>query len=205
MPWVRLIRHAESAANAGLASSDPASIPLTEHGHAQAEALCRSIDFTPALIVVSPFLRALQTAHPALRRFPSIPVETWQVGEFTYLSPARCQGTSPGERRPWVEAYWRDADPHAAGGDDAESFAAFIGRARSALNRLAALPDGPVLMFGHGQFMQAMRWLIDEPPAVVDSRSMRRFREYDLAHELDNCGGFDCRHDEKGWRLSVCE
>lgn len=35
-----LVRHGESLANAGLPTSDPTTIPLTQRGHEQAEA-CR--------------------------------------------------------------------------------------------------------------------------------------------------------------------
>lgn len=40
---VRLIRHAQSAANAGLATTAPDSIPLTELGHTQAQILADQI------------------------------------------------------------------------------------------------------------------------------------------------------------------
>jgi len=43
MKLVRLIRHAESSANAGLATAAPDSIPLTENGLHQARELAESI------------------------------------------------------------------------------------------------------------------------------------------------------------------
>lgn len=90
MLTVTWIRHGESAANAGGASSDPALIALTERGKAQAQAIAQSFEAAPELIVMSPFIRAQDTAAPTLRKFPGVPVEVWPVEEFTYLSPANC-------------------------------------------------------------------------------------------------------------------
>jgi broad specificity phosphatase PhoE len=87
---ILLIRHAESAANAGLATVSPDSIPLTEKGIEQARLLANFLADAPALIVVSPFLRARQTAAPLIERFLNAEVENWEVQEFTYLSKTRC-------------------------------------------------------------------------------------------------------------------
>lgn len=102
MLTVRFIRHAESAANAGAATSDPASIPLTPRGHDQALAGSDSFSAAPDLIICSPFLRVQQTAAPTCVRFTAAPVQTWAVQEFTYLAPARCAHTTAEQRRPWV-------------------------------------------------------------------------------------------------------
>lgn len=100
-------RHGESAANAGAANagaatSDPALIPLTELGHEQAQALAATINTMPDLLVVSPFLRAQQTAVPLQQRYPQTQVVSWPVQEFTYLSPAKSAGTTAAQRRPRV-------------------------------------------------------------------------------------------------------
>lgn len=88
------IRHGESIANAGAATTDPLSIGLTEAGHSQASEFARSWLEPPALFVISPAARAYETAVPVLQRFPRVPVERWPVEEFTYLSPRRCAGTA---------------------------------------------------------------------------------------------------------------
>ncbi|MGF6329343.1 broad specificity phosphatase PhoE [Pseudomonas sp. BS3782 TE3695] len=54
MKLIRLIRHAESAANTGLATTEPDSIPLTENGQIQARALEDSVMSPPDLIISSP-------------------------------------------------------------------------------------------------------------------------------------------------------
>lgn len=102
---VRLIRHAESAANAGLVTTAPDTIPLTDHGRSQAIALAETISVVPDLIVSSPFERAKATALPTAHRFGHVPVEIWAVEEFTYLSHGRFAGTTQADRKPRADAY----------------------------------------------------------------------------------------------------
>lgn len=201
---VRCIRHGESAANAGRATSDPASIPLTELGEQQSHAISKCVAESPAIVICSPFLRAQQTAAPTLTQFPDVPSDIWPVQEFTYLAPARCEGTSAQQRRPWVHAYWNAYDPTLVDGPGAESFSAFIERVRDALNRLRMLhsaSDTTAALFGHGQFLQAMRWLIQNVDVVIDSGAMRSFRSVDQRSPIHNANGFVATFD--GWSWSV--
>jgi len=186
------IRHGESAANAGAATDDPLRIPLTERGHAQAGQLAHEWnEARPGLIVVSPATRAQQTAAPMCARFPDVPTQTWPVQEFCYLDPVRCAGTTAAQRRAWVEAYWQQADPVHRDGPGAETFAEFMARVQRALQSLATLAartesaghdEGPVLLFGHGQFINAMRWL----QRGADPWDMQAFRRFDLAQPVHN-------------------
>lgn len=134
------IRHGESTANTGLVSTDVASIALSERGEGQARRVAREWPETPSLIVTSPFQRTRQTAAPTIARFPDALVEVWPIEEFTYLHPARWNGTAAADRRPHVERYWTAADPDWCDGEGAESFAGFLRRVEAALARLAALP-----------------------------------------------------------------
>ena len=104
------IRHGESTGNAGVPCHDLATIDLTERGHEQARAVAASWTQAPALIVTSPYTRTRQTAAPTIARFPSVPVEVWPIEEFTYLQPARWNGTRSAERMPHLERYWSEAD-----------------------------------------------------------------------------------------------
>jgi len=201
MITVRFIRHAESAANAGAATTDPAPIPLTPGGHQQAQAISLAFAAAPDLIICSPFLRVRQTAAPTLARFASTPTATWPVEEFTYLAPARCAHTTGEQRKPWVARYWDASDPLAVDGSGAESFASFMGRVAGALDRLAQLPLASVALFGHGQFMQAVRWSIVERPLVIDAAAMGAFRAFDLAHPIANGTHFTAVYDGMDWAL----
>jgi broad specificity phosphatase PhoE len=200
MLTVHFVRHGESAANAGNATSDPALIPLTDRGWDQARAVAESFEQAPSLIVTSPFERAMDTAHPTIQKFPECPVEIWAVEEFTYLSPARCANTTAAERKPWVDAYWGSADPDFEDWPSTESFSHLVSRAKSVLTRLNGM-SGTVVIFGHGQFMQAVRWLVMQSPERIDSRAMRDFRCFDQANTILNCQVVTIGHDGERWSV----
>ncbi len=190
MKHVRLIRHGESSANAGEASLDHASIPLTMKGVEQAHLVARSFNHAPALIVTSPLSRAQTTAMATVAAFPSTPLETWPIHEFTYLEPARCANTTVAQRRDWVKTYWAKSDPVFTDGAGAESFLDFIFRVQSFLGQLAKHPAQDIAVFSHGQFINAVAWLIDRKPLVIDGRAMTDWREYEITNHVPNCGGY---------------
>lgn len=163
------IRHGQSTGNAGVPCTDLSTIELTELGRAQARDVAASWTEPPTLIVTSPYLRTRQTAEPTIDRFPAVSVEAWPIEEFTYLQPARWNGTKSMERMPHILRYWADADPTYCDGEGAESFAALLRRAEAALERLAALPSPSLAyVFSHGQFIQAARAIVTQ--AELDDR-----------------------------------
>lgn len=169
------IRHGESTGNAGLPCHDLATIALTERGQEQARHVAASWAEAPSLIVTSPYTRTQQTAAPTIARFPGVPVETWPIEEFTYLQPARWNGTASAERMAHLERYWSEADPNYCDGEGAESFGTLLRRCETALARLAAMSAGSrVYVFGHGQFIQAARAIVTGPD-LDDRTQMRAF------------------------------
>jgi broad specificity phosphatase PhoE len=201
---VRLIRHGESAANAGEPSLDHTTIPLTPLGIEQSHLVARSFTHAPALIVASPFSRAQATAMATVAAFPATQLETWPIHEFTYLEPARCANTTVAQRRNWVEAYWAKSDPALRDGEGAESFLDFIFRVQSFLDQLAEHPARDVAVFSHGQFINAVAWLIERKPETVDGRAMAEWREYEITNHVPNCRGYLLtRHPaDPGWQIS---
>jgi broad specificity phosphatase PhoE len=204
MKHVRLIRHGESAANAGKASLDHASIPLTPKGIEQARLVAKSFAKAPDLIVASPFSRAQVTAMATVAAFSSVPFETWPIHEFTYLEPARCVNTTVAQRRDWVEEYWSRSDPAFTDGEGAESFLDFISRAQAFLHKLAEHPGDDLAVFSHGQFINAVAWLIERKPQQIDGRAMADWRQYEIANHVPNCSGYQLtKHPgDAGWSLS---
>lgn len=190
MKRVRLIRHGESAANAGQTSRDHESIPLTPRGLQQAITVARSFTETPDLIVVSPFARAQSTAQKTVAVFPTAALETWPIQEFTYLEPARCVDTTVSQRREWVEAYWIRAAPEYSDGEGAESFLHFVARAQAFLERLAEHPATCAAVFSHGQFLNAVAWLLQRRPELLDGHAMSDWRKYEIENHIPNCCGF---------------
>ncbi|MCI0525109.1 MAG: histidine phosphatase family protein [Acidobacteria bacterium] len=183
---VWLIRHAESIGNAGLATSEPDTIPLTRKGIEQALRLVDFFTQTPTLIVTSPYIRTQQSAEPTIRRFPAVRREQWQVQEFTYLTPARYRETTATDRRPFVEAYWSRCDPYYTDGEGAESFADFIQRVRQAIDGLWSCRSEFVTVFGHGLFLRALIWRLLVGAQPVNANSMSSFRNFVTATAMPN-------------------
>ena len=161
-------------------------VPLTALGHRQAREVARRVERQPDLLIVSPFLRAKETAGPIRERWPGSLCEVWPIQELTYLSPERCRGTTPEIRRPWIEAYWRRCDPDYLDGPDAESFAAFMTRLRDFHRRLSAVDGGFVVAVGHGQFFRA--YLLSRGGSFAATPElMKGYRAAETAQPIANC------------------
>ncbi|POM10619.1 histidine phosphatase family protein [Pseudomonas sp. WP001] len=205
MRQVRLIRHGESAANAGEASPGHATIPLTPKGVEQAYSVANSVTGAPDLIVASPFSRARATAMATVAKFPDVPYEIWPIHEFTYLEPTRCVNTTVAERRRWVEAYWSRSDHAFVDGAGAESFLDFIARAQAFLSGLSNHPAQNITVFSHGQVVNAVAWLIERKPQQIDDRAMADCREFEILSRAPNCGGYTMTKpaEDTHWRASI--
>ena len=180
-----LVRHGQSTSNAGLPAVGHGEVPLTALGLEQAREVACRVERPPDLLIVSPFLRAQATADPIRTRWPSAPCETWPIQELTYLSPARCRGTTADTRRPWVEEYWRRCDPDHCDGPDAESFRSFVGRLGDFHRRLQALDGGFVIAVGHGQFFRA--YLMARNDGFAETADwMRKYRLAETALPMAN-------------------
>jgi 2,3-bisphosphoglycerate-dependent phosphoglycerate mutase len=185
---VWLIRHGQSQANAGVATDHPSTIELTDVGRQQAAAAADQIQATPSRVIVSPFVRTLQTARPLLDRLGWDAgcqlVQTWPIQEFTYLSPLRCKGTTVVDRQDWAREYWKRADPDWNDGDGAESFAQLMQRVRWFTQELQSL-DGFSVVYGHGMFFKAFTISLIHG-SEASGPAMRRFRELESAAPLKN-------------------
>lgn len=114
-----------------------------------------------------------------------MPRAEWPVQEFTYLGTFHHRLSTSEERRPHVVEYWRRADPYVSLGG-AESFADLLARVHDCLDRLARQPDGPVVVFTHGQFMRAVAWAL-LTSGVADHEGMRAFHRFSTAFAVPNC------------------
>jgi broad specificity phosphatase PhoE len=186
MKTVWFIRHAQSEANAGLASKDFASISLTDLGRQQAKLLAASFERPPDLLITSPYIRTQLTAQPLLERFQIKACEEWPIHEFTCLSPVRCANTTALERTPWAEAYWQSCDPHCTDGEGAESFADLMVRNRELMTRVQQSSAEFITVFSHGQFLSALTWNMLSHWPDVTADNMARFRKFDLLFEVRN-------------------
>lgn len=156
MPVVWFIRHGESESNANLKTSHPARSELTPQGHVESQRVAEAISQPPDLIVVSPYLRAQQTAVPTLQKFPQSPVETWPVEEFSYLHPLQYKDTTGADRWPAAKAYWDENDPQLKHDGEGESFAELMTRVQLCQARLAQIEADFIVVFSHGLFLRAL-------------------------------------------------
>jgi broad specificity phosphatase PhoE len=186
MSEVWLIRHGESISNADLPTGDPAESPLTERGFQQAACIPDAFTAVPDLIVISPYLRARQTAVPTLNRFPTVPHEEWRVHEFTYLNPLRYQGTTGTERRPLALAYWERCDPLEKEGGQGESFAELLARVQENVTRLRQHPADFIAVFSHGLFLRALIWSVLTGITEATPKTMKRYSHFTQAAQIPN-------------------
>jgi broad specificity phosphatase PhoE len=189
-----LVRHGQSASNAGLPAVGAGNVPLTELGHRQARALAARVEQQPDLLIVSPFIRSQATAVPIRERWPLALCETWPIHELTYLSPARCVGTTRETRQPWVDAYWNACDPDYLDGTDAESFRSFVGRLNAFHQRLLELEGGLVIAVGHGQFFSGYLMGLSKGFSVAPDW-MAEFRAIEIARPMANCEIIELRSE----------
>lgn len=178
MPTIFLIRHGVSTSNAGFATSDPKRIILTERGVVQAREIAHFLRSTVSLdlIITSPYLRARRTADQTKLLFPSVPLERWDVQEFSYLSSMHREISTTEDRRPLVNMYWEICDPSFVDGPWSESFEGFIGRVRKFLTQLKNIEHECIAVFSHEQFIRAALLLMEHDPVEVTEQMMSDFR-----------------------------
>lgn len=201
MKEIRLIRHAESLANAGAATSTPRDIPLSEKGHQQARFLADSITDEPELIVLSPYVRTEETARPLLKRFPGCPVETLPIQEFTYLAISRCRNTTYEQRKPMVEEFWTRCDPFYSDGDQAESLAELVNRAKEFLRRVPKMPGELIFVFTHEQFIKTLMWVVLNLGDKLDAEFVPAFRKFSTSFPIPNTAVMKMWSEHGGFSL----
>jgi broad specificity phosphatase PhoE len=201
MKKIWFIRHAESAANAGLPTSQPDTIPLTEKGIQQSKELAAQITEPPQLFIMSSFIRTQQTAKPTLEKFPEVPTEIWSVHEFDFLSPIQCINTTVEERRPWVVAYWEHCNPDYVHGEGAESFTTFKNRVIAGVKRLEATPCDFIVVFAHGHVMRAIWQYLITKNTIIDHHSMRYFRDTMTLLPVPNTAIFKATFNGNTWSM----
>ncbi len=153
-----LVRHCESMSNAGYATVDTNSIPLTEKGWKQAALLSESFNIPPDLIVTSPYLRTHQTSTYVKNKFSQVPQEEWNVQEFTYLCGKKYINTTTLQRQSSVKEYWERCDPFFSDGEGAESFLDLINRVSLTVEKIKSRKEKYFVIFTHGQFIKALWW-----------------------------------------------
>jgi 2,3-bisphosphoglycerate-dependent phosphoglycerate mutase len=174
------IRHGESEANIGLATSYTEEVRLTDTGRSQSSTIAKTFTRAPDLIVSSPYKRSRETAAPTRSRFFSTKFEEWEnVREFTYLGSLHGINSTKQERNAMTQAFWDKCDPFYQDGDG-ESFELFLRRVRDVMVDLKRCQEQFIIVFTHEQFIKGIEYLDREgfPQTLEDmQQSMQRFRQ----------------------------
>jgi len=205
MTRIYCVRHGQSTANAGGVTMEHAAIPLSRLGIAQAEVLAGLFDSAPSRILVSSYVRALETAAPYCARVHRQAEVHPLLHEFSALDVDQLQGMMGAQRRPLADAYWAAADPQLRAGPKAETFAEFSARVDTFVLELARLPDRSVLV-GHGIWFGLLFWKLLGFTAD-DSAGMRAFRRFQTGLPMPNCAVYelDGPHGGHRWNLRANE
>lgn len=148
-----LLRHGETEWSRSGQHTGVTDIPLTEAGERQAQAMAALIgDVSPALVLSSPRTRAQNTAR--LAGLTGVEVDDdlveWDYGAYEGRTTEEIREQNPG---------W-DLFTHGVPGG--ETLGQVTARADRVLARAArTLPEGPVVLVGHGHFSRVLgaRWI----------------------------------------------
>lgn len=162
MKEIYIIRHAESISNAGEKTENYNSIPLSEKGRMEARELAEKLKIIPELIIVSSYGRTRETAEPFIKKHSSVPVETWEVQEFTFLDPKIYNGTTGEQRFESAKKYWVNASVHHKEAAEAESFAEMTKRMAKLISDLKERPEKIITIFSHGRFIYALKLYMEK-------------------------------------------
>lgn len=168
---LHLVRHGRTAANAGARLQGRLDLPLDDVGRLQAAALTRLVP-APARLVVSPMIRAHQTAE-VFGLAPEVD-HRWLEMDYGVMDGVPLADV-PAEM--W--AAWR-SDPHFAP-EGGESLAALAERVHAACDDLlAAAAESEVVVVTHATPIKvAMAWALGVDPSItwrsfVDQASVTR-------------------------------
>lgn len=183
---VWLVRHGESASNAGEASRSAGCTSLSGRGAREAEKIADTVVVPPDLIVTSPYRRTEETAAPLIRKFPDIRREVWEIQEFTFLGSEHYFGKTQEDRRLPARKYWQECDPDVRQGKEAETFREFMGRVDAFITQLMEGSERFVVCFTHGYVIKAVLWRLRHKNEPVSRETMRSFQELHAAMVVRN-------------------
>ncbi len=136
MRRIILLRHAESIANIGELVLDKSIIKLTDEGKQSAESFSLSV---PSLdrIIVSKYIRTIETAEHLYKRFNNVDVSLWyDLNEFDYINPTNLLNLNLEERNNVENEYWLNSNPFIKNHNNRENFKEFVDRVFGVIKKL---------------------------------------------------------------------
>lgn len=225
---VWFIRHAESVGNTGAPTESNESNPLSDKGLIQAQELSNFLEDYPRpdMIILSWYLRAIQTAEPFINKlgyesanedkiflrwkkrkniYQDLLIKTWDVQEFSYLSEEKYKNTSPNDRKNAREEFWKKEDLNFRSDKYSESVCDLIDRAEKTINSIYNLfsPVYPnasdrIYIFSHGQFIKTIMLLLHKAN-MSDKRGIEisELKNYFDLIEIPNTGIIKIKFEPK--------
>ena len=206
MTTIYCVRHGQSVANAGGVTMEHAAIPLSPLGLAQAaalpEAFASVLDVQPSRVLVSSYVRALQTAQPFCERFSCQAEVDPLLHEFSALDAKQLQGMLGAELRPLADAYWQTADPTLRAGPDAETFVEFDARVKAFATATLPTLSHDCVLFGHGIWFALLFWRLNGL-VVESSADMAMFDHFRQKLTMPNCAVYALEKGVRRWRVRL--
>lgn len=165
---VLFVRHGKSLANTGERTYCKCyDITLSDEGIQQAAKMANELK-KPDLIIVSPYLRTVQTARPIMSKFPNAPVEMWDSAhEFEPLSDEQNHGSTKFERKPFYKEYVSINNCAHRNGVGAETFDEFMERIDYTLDKLRSIDLDNIVVVSHFWFINAILMRIKNPKTKI--------------------------------------
>lgn len=201
MKKIVLIRHAESEANVGdkILPHDNI-IKITQNGKKQSEELVEVLE-KPDRIILSKFIRTIETAEPTIKKYPETEVHLWlEVHEFDPADNTVLDFPSFQDFKVRYDLYWQKLDPDYKDAEHVESFREFVIRINKAILKAKNIPDGINYVFTHGwcikMFYVLLRDFVDynkvsNSDPEIYKKIMTRFVAFDKEFKSKNTGQYD--------------
>lgn len=200
MKKILFIRHAESEGNVGdIVFPHGHVIKITEKGKKQSTDLAEILD-KPDRIIVSKYIRTIETAEPTIRKFPETDVHLWlDIHEFGSVCPENITGKSVEDARKLYTDYWQKADPFFKDSEHVESFKEFVDRLRRVIFKLKKIDNGLNYIFTHGWVIKLFYNLtrdfkdsdFENNDQEIYNKVMKVFIEKDAIFKTQNTGVYD--------------
>ncbi len=179
---IYLIRHGQSEGNLDhLVLKDTNIFKLTQEGRKQAESLVEILE-EPKRIIVSKFIRTIETAQPIINKFPDSEIHLWaDVHELHTVSletTKKLETLEAYEQHTKVKYEELDVelrDPHA---DGHENFKEFVERVNYVILKMQKIPDGINYVFTHAYFIKMFFLLAQKYPDFDKSeKTLEKYKE----------------------------
>lgn len=202
---VFFVRHGQSSSNAGELSVPHAEVPLTALGEAQSRAVALLLPEAPALVLSSPYIRALQTAAPYCERCGAHVHAVDLLHEFDAFAFHLIEGMTGAQRRPVTAEFWGKADPLLRTGEDKETFTEFAARVQAFESVVLPVLPNDTVVFGHGTWIALLVWRLLGFNPLIDG-GMRRFRTFQQGLPMPNASIWCAQELGAGrWRVQIQE